>query len=363
MTESDQLESSEGEPKNKKARKGHEKVDFIGLMRQKIMEDEKTVKIKMDIPLGEFLDQPSLSFSKRLEAKGSAEVSYNKLDTYEKIAFDEAMSKELSQVWTSKAVRKAQEAELKDLPPERILRMRWLLTWKLMADGTKGAKARLVVLGYQHPELTQLQTSAPTLSRLGRNMLLSAGVNLGLTLEAGDISSAFLQEGSDAVAQENICVRPPIELQELFKDKHGRASVLRVMKAFYGLTEAPRLFWLDVVKKLTSRGWVQLTTDRCVFIKYSEKRLDEKGFPLIIGLIGTHVDDFLIMGRDGDTEYTVERKCPPDVPVGKVAEGPDRVRGRQTDPTCGQGDLHGHGGVHGEVHHRDGRQVSGSEGH
>ena len=43
--------------------------------------------------------------------------------------FDEAMTKELSQVLAADAVRLTQEEEL-NLKPERLLRMRWVLTWK-----------------------------------------------------------------------------------------------------------------------------------------------------------------------------------------------------------------------------------------
>ena len=57
-----------------------------------------------------------------------------------------------------------------DIPKEELMGMRWVLTWKPSADvpGDVKAKARIVILGYQHPELTELNVASPTLSRLGR---------------------------------------------------------------------------------------------------------------------------------------------------------------------------------------------------
>ena len=48
---------------------------------------------------------------------------------------------------------KAFEALPENLKPSttQAIRMRWILTWKYKQDGTKKAKARAVLLGYQDP--------------------------------------------------------------------------------------------------------------------------------------------------------------------------------------------------------------------
>ena len=58
------------------------------------------------------------------------------------------MTKELSQVLASDAVRR--------LSQEEDLNLRCVLTWKYTEGGDRKAKARLVILGYQHPELTNV---------------------------------------------------------------------------------------------------------------------------------------------------------------------------------------------------------------
>lgn len=71
---------------------------------------------------------------------------------------------------------------------QNILKRRWILTWKgaennthLSADSkqasSRKAKARLVILGYQDPELSSLERVSPTLSKLSRNLLLQACVS------------------------------------------------------------------------------------------------------------------------------------------------------------------------------------------
>ena len=79
--------------------------------------------------------------------------------------------------------------------PERILTLRWLLTWKpvfpaeppksseptaLTKDGLWKAKARIIILGFQHPDLVRynsdgramLNTTSPTVSHVGKMLFL-----------------------------------------------------------------------------------------------------------------------------------------------------------------------------------------------
>ena len=95
--------------------------------------------------------------SKRSSDGKSTEVTYHRLLPGQQLQLDEAMVKELSQILAADAVRHlAQEEEL-NLKPERWLRMRWVLTWKYTEGGDRNAKARLVILGCQHPQkLSQL---------------------------------------------------------------------------------------------------------------------------------------------------------------------------------------------------------------
>ena len=138
-------------------------------------------------------------YVKRILESKNTEVSYRQLTPEDIPLFDEAKAKEVAEVLGSLALRAIQtEEERQDAisHPERHLPMRWVLTWKpvippeppergkpttLVKDGSKKAKARVVLLGFRHPDLIkrhpitgqpELRTAAPTISRIGRNLLL-----------------------------------------------------------------------------------------------------------------------------------------------------------------------------------------------
>ena len=114
------------------------------------------------------------SLSKRFSDGKSTEVTYHRLLPSQQLQCDEAMTIELSQVLAADAVRRLTQEEELDLKPERLLRMRWVLTWKYSEGGDRKAKARLVILGHQHPDLTSVPTAAPTLGNMSRHLLLQA---------------------------------------------------------------------------------------------------------------------------------------------------------------------------------------------
>ena len=62
---------------------------------------------------------------------------------------------------------------------------------------------------------------------------------------------------------------------------------MRLMKSFYGLTSAPRAWWLGITQKLSQLGWKPMSIDQCLWCRYSD---DGE----LKGVIEIHVDDFLI---------------------------------------------------------------------
>ena len=130
--------------------------------------------------------------SKRLSDGKSTEVTYHRSLPGQQLQFDEAMTKELSQVLAADAVRRLSQEEELNLKPER---------WK--------AKARFVILGYQHPELTSVPTAAPTLGKMSRHLSLQACALHKLRVHFGDVSSAFLQTSASEEHQELTIKAPP----------------------------------------------------------------------------------------------------------------------------------------------------------
>ena len=90
-----------------------------------------------------------------------------------------------------------------------------------------------------------------------------------------------------------LTIKAPPEVGYLISDSEGKpARYVHLMESFYGLTSAPRGWWLDITQKLSQLGWKPMSTDQCLWCRYS-------GDGELKGVIGIHVDDFLIGLADG----------------------------------------------------------------
>ena len=64
-----------------------------------------------------------------------------------------------------------------------------------------------------------------------------------------------LRPASGEMHQE-LTIKAPPEVGYLFFDSEGKpARYVRLIKSFYGLTSAPRAWWLDITQKLSQLGW------------------------------------------------------------------------------------------------------------
>ena len=150
------LEPSEGDTKKRRVESFDESADWFLRERSPIawmtnVSDEREI---FEIDVGDPLES-GMSFcrdspvwlSKRWSDGKSSEVTYHRLLPGQQLKFDEAMTRELSQVLAANAVRRLSQEEELNLKPERLLRMRWVLTWKYTEGGDRKPKARLVILG------------------------------------------------------------------------------------------------------------------------------------------------------------------------------------------------------------------------
>ena len=130
--------------------------------------------------------------------KKRAEVGFRSLDESDKLDFLRAMKSELGSYLEHEAV---EIAKRHNVPPERILGMKWVLTWKAIENeqgqstGQK-PKARLIIKGYQDTDLLLLRRDSPTLSTQNRNLLPSLTAAHRWRAYVGDIKTAFLNGDS-----------------------------------------------------------------------------------------------------------------------------------------------------------------------
>ena len=298
-----------------------EEKDLIKAIRRACENQEEAMVIEFDVEDLQAFVASGATYAKNKMASNK-EVNYRKLGHADRKRMDEAMAREISEVLRSQALKAASEGLSEEEVKDRIIPMRWILTWKPVpdgqpprssenevssADGKSKAKARVVLIGYKHPDLArrntrtgqpELLTASPTLSRLGRNMLLQAAAFDKHTVECADAKSAFLQ-ADQGIGADQLFTRGVPELAMALGLTPG--ALMEVVGAVYGLTNAPRIFWLDVDAKMRSLGGRPRDIDRCLWIF---KNRSGK----VIGRVGTHVDDFIISGDRGDAEFMALRE-------------------------------------------------------
>ena len=274
-----------------------------------------------------FLERNPVAFMvKKLR---DSEVSLTRLSAVERLLFARAKAKEVDSFIKNEAVRKCQNhEEVKTaFDNKRVVRARWVLTWKSVPpedqpaaredaqnnpetthtiSGLKKAKARIVLLGFEHPSLldSNYKTSSPVQSTLGRNLLYSMAAYKQWELEGLDLSTAFLQT-QPTEADRDLWTSGVAELREALGV--GEEGILKILRNIYGSTTAPRGLWLDLHKTLTSLGAQPVLGERCLWIWLSRSRMDGD-HPLTIGAMGGHVDDFHRIG-DGSDEWVSIKKA------------------------------------------------------
>ena len=242
-------------------------------------------------------EKSAIWLSRKMQEKGK-EARWSQLSMDQKKNYDISQAKELSNVLSSRALRSLTSQEWDNLDYSKVMSMRWVLTTK--NDGS--TKARLVVLGFQMAGIGEVQTAAPTMARVSRNLLLTICANNRFKLRAGDVTAAFLQT-SESLEDLDLTVCAPAELAVAFgANPENPVMPLRISKAFYGLVRSPRCWYNDVSSKMQRQGWKCILADRCLFVLYDEEPTSST-FGQIIGIAGLHVDDFLVGGIEEHPRY------------------------------------------------------------
>lgn len=137
--------------------------------------------------------------------KQRSEVKLKDLTTEQKKDFEKAKEKEVDQWLSTGTVR----AILRDrIPAANILRSRWILTWKDVDEieakeigQNKEAKARLVIMGYEDPNLTEIPRDSPTLQKESRSLILQYCASRQWWIRSFDIKTAFLIGDPDGMIE------------------------------------------------------------------------------------------------------------------------------------------------------------------
>nr|GFC72273.1 putative ribonuclease H-like domain-containing protein [Tanacetum cinerariifolium] len=138
-------------------------------------------------------------------------------------------------------------------------------------------KARLVAQGHrQEKGIDYDEVFAPVARIEAIRLFLAFASYMGFMVYQMDVKSAFLYEE----IKEEVYVTQP----KGFKDPHNPKHVYRVVKALYGLHQAPRALYARLSTFLLKRHYRRGTTDKTLFIKKDSRH---------IILVQVYVDDII----------------------------------------------------------------------
>ncbi|CAE7794539.1 unnamed protein product [Symbiodinium sp. CCMP2592] len=272
-------------PESKRARVDVDEFEEELTLHTALQESECAYIMEFDMNLmsqrqmKKFLRSPSAYLVGKMR---DCEVRWDRLTPQQKELFTRAKTKEVSSFIKQEAVRMCHNYEEEQ-----------------EVTGMRKAKARIVLLGYQHPDLLRegFSSSAPVQSVLTRNLAYQMAVHNGWAVEGLDLSTAFLQTAPKE--EMRIWTEGVAELRQALGLRDDQ--LLRVLKDFYGSATAPRGLWKDLHGTFTKLGAVKIMSDPCMWIwsEKVEKPRNEWDQWRTIGMMGGHVDDF---NRAGDRQ-------------------------------------------------------------
>ena len=220
--------------------------------------------------------------------KKSPEVSLSKMAPERIEDFRKAKEAEVTQWVRSAACRAVEGGRL--IPKDRVMKMRWVLTVK----GSGAAKARIVIVGFTDPDLASLPKASPTMSRRSRQLMATMAATAGWSQLKCDAKSAFLQCSRNTEESRSIFAVPPDELADAMKAPRGKA--VQILKACYGLVNAPYQWFCEVRDRILHIGGEAIHTEPCMWIVRGPDSS-------VCGIIASHVDDFYMVGDEQDPTW------------------------------------------------------------
>ena len=158
---------------------------------------------------------------------------------------------------------------------------RFVLWYKKHSSGEVQVRARLVCRGYE--EQDWVPSDSPTLDQVNLKLILLIAQAEKMNVVSADVKGAFLQ--GLPLTERTVTVIPPPEA------KVPKGKTWQLVVALYGLDDASLRFHWKVRQVMAKLGMTQSRLDPALFFMK-----DKKG--KLLGMIGTHVDDFIMAGRD-----------------------------------------------------------------
>lgn len=196
---------------------------------------------------------------------------------WEKAVAEERRKMEEYKVWTPR--------KLSDLPHNaKFITSTWAM--KKKANGTY--RARMNARGYEQVEglhYDPANIAAPVTNEMSIRIVMVLTLMAVWTAQIVDVKGAFLHGEFDENA-EKLYLRPPKGFQHIY----GSDVVLLLLKTIYGLKNAAKAFWRELLRAFSAMECKRSDADPCMYFKWTESD------GLLIWL--SWIDDCVCFGKD-----------------------------------------------------------------
>ena len=219
--------------------------------------------------------------------------------TEERAEFVKSDAKEWSEWIKNGVIKRVSPAEAAKVPRSMIFKapLRMVRTNKAASPAIPMiAKSRLVVPGHLDPHLGEFRTDSPTCPATAVRAAKTVAAARGWEAVTFDVTTAFL---SGKPTSRKIYIRPPSEgLPAAMDWKPVKAEeLLQILKSAYGLTESPRLWYLEAVDRLSKTDLKELDIAKSTFVAGGSAT--EPSWAILC----LHVDDGLLLGDSKDKRF------------------------------------------------------------
>lgn len=141
--------------------------------------------------------------------------------------------------------------------------------------------------GLSRSSLTTPKSDSPVLAKTSFHLIIQWAASFKVRLANADCKSAFLQGEPDDERPVCIYMKPPNDQisKQAIPEWQDSRLLYRLTAPVYGQANAPRRWFLHVLKALTNLNWRQHTLDPCLFIQDDGSR--------VTALLGVHADDIV----------------------------------------------------------------------
>ena len=230
--------------------------------------------------------------------RARAEYQWSKLDEAWRQSFVDPLKKAVGVYLEHEGIKGVPKGQMVD--PARVLGSRFVLT---NIGGptlsTAELKARWILGGHKDPDAGLYDTSSPTASILGHNLINFAAVQERWVVHFEDVSAAFLQ-GKELPRKERIYMkvprRYPKEVIHYLVSELGddvRDDLVELTKGGFGLPESPRLWYLEYKDTIQDLGLYEMSLLPGVF-----RAFHPPPGRRVRALASIHVDDTRYAGDD-----------------------------------------------------------------